>query len=67
MPPQLRDRWKTDDEVKDQLRTVFQKFQKANSDPAISQDYFKGKYMEVYEKDEMCGTHIFKLKQVRHL
>ncbi len=63
MPLQLSERWRDDLEVKDQLKSVFDKFYGVNT-PA-NPDHFKAKYIEVYEKDEMCGTHIFKLKQVR--
>ncbi len=63
MPSQLFQRWKRDAEVKDQLGSVFHKFYSPNA-PANS-DHLRSKYIEVYEKDEMCGTHIFKLKQVR--
>lgn len=62
MPIQLSERWREDQEVKDQLKSVFDKFYGPNT-PA-NPDHFKAKFIEVYEKDEMCGTYIFKLKQV---
>ena len=65
MPQYLYDKWKKDDSLKKLLRNIFDKFYN-KSDLALP-DHFMGKYLEVYEKDKMCGLHIFLLKPVRAL
>lgn len=44
------------------LRDTFKKFKDIRS--TIKVEHYEAKYMEVYEKDLMCGKHIFRLKNV---
>ena len=63
MPAKMKKKWKRDDQMQRQLRNTFDRFFKIN-EPARSLDFFLEKYLEVYEKDGMCGTHIFRLRHV---
>jgi len=63
MPATMKKRWRKDQQMQDQLRSTFERFS-GIVNVAEHPDYFIGKYLEVYEKDEMCGTHIFRLKPV---
>ena len=67
--PSLKEKWRDDPSVVDMLEKTFDKFLDAyrrfsggegggDSFP----DHFHCRYLEIYEQDEHCGTHLFELK-----
>lgn len=57
MPPTLRKSWRSEKNIRDLVRQVFNRFSDAGFD---SENHFKSKYLEVFEQDKMCGIHVFK-------
>ena len=59
---------KTDSGMQYMLRNTFSKFigfrgpGGEGPNPEATTAHYRSKYIEVYEKDEMCGTHIFRLE-----
>lgn len=62
MPRFLVEKYMKDQEMKRKLQITFDRFNKIQEN--ITADHFVSKYIEVYEKDKMCGRHIYRLKQV---
>ncbi len=60
MPKFLVDKYQKDQEMKDKLRSTFDRFNAIEG----TAEHLKTKYMEVYEKDKMCGRHIYRLSTV---
>lgn len=65
MPKFLVDKYRKDQEMQGKLHNTFDRFVKLSESVPI--EHFTGKYVEVYEKDKMCGRHIYRLRQVRIL
>ena len=67
MPLQLWEKWMTDKTLKEQLKNTFGKFFPKSEDVTVEQhvNHLRGKYIEVYERDDMCGTHSFMVHQFR--
>lgn len=61
MPKVLHGRYQKDCKIRKKLKEVFEQFSELNADNS----HFVNKFLEVYEKDKMCGRHIFPLKGVR--
>ena len=67
--PSLKEKWKDDSSVVDMLETTFDKFLEAYKRFCSGEgrgdsfpDHFHCRYLEIYEQDEHCGTHLFELK-----
>ena len=60
MPEFLIKRYKKEKKVEEKVRETFERFHELNVDDS----HYVNKFLEVYEKDKMCGRHIFPLKQV---
>ena len=60
MPKVLHKRYQRDCKVRKKLKEVFELFHKLTADNS----HYVSKFLEVYEKDKMCGCHLFPLKQV---
>ena len=65
MPKFLRERCKKEETVDKKLRETFARFKAIRNN--VGMEHYDAKYMEVYEKDVMCGKHIFRLKAVSGL
>jgi len=63
MPKFLRERCRKDNDMEKKLRDTFSKFKDIRGS-LNGLDHYEAKYMEVYEKDMMCGKHIFRIKSV---
>jgi hypothetical protein len=48
--------------VEEKLRDIFHRFKDIRQN--VGKNHYESKYVEVYEKDAMCGKHIFRLKTV---
>lgn len=60
MPKVLHRRYKKDGRISKKLKEVFEQFHKLDADDS----HYVSKFLEVYEKDKMCGHHLFPLKRV---
>ena len=60
MPEFLLKRYKKDSKVKEKVKDTFDRFYTLTVDSS----HYVNKFLEVYEKDKMCGRHPFPLKQV---
>ena len=60
MPKFLYQRYQQDYKVQKKLKEVFDRFYELSVDGS----HYINKFLEVYEKDSMCGYHMFSLKQV---
>ena len=60
MPKFLLRRYKRDYKVRKKLEEVFECFAKLDVDSS----HYVQKFLDVFEKDEMCGHHVFPLKKV---
>ena len=68
--PSLKEKWKDDGTVVDMLESTFDKFLDAYHKFSGSgegggdnfPDHFHCRYLEIYEQDDHCGTHLFQLK-----
>lgn len=60
MPKFLYRRYQQDYRVRKKLKEVFDCFYELNVDGS----HYVNKFLEVFEKDGMCGCHMFPLKQV---
>ena len=60
MPKFLHKRYKKDIKVEEKVRETFDRFHELN----VDNSHYINKFLEVYEKDKMCGRHIFPLKEV---
>ena len=60
MPEFLYKRYKKDSKVEEKVKETFDRFHELNVDSS----HYINKFLEVYEKDKMCGRHLFPLKQV---
>lgn len=60
MPNFLYRRYQRDCKVRKKLKEVFDRFYMLSVDDG----HYINKFLEVYEKDAMCGKHAFPLKQV---
>lgn len=68
--PSLKDKWKEDGSVGEMLETTFCKFLEAydkfrtstNGEGEHFPDHFHCRYLEIYEQDDHCSTHLFQLK-----
>ena len=60
MPKFLFKRYQRDCKVRKKLKELFDQFYKLN----VGSSHYVSKFLEVFEKDEMCGHHVFPLKQV---
>ena len=65
MPKFLVEKYQRDPEMRQKLKSTFERFSAIQEN--ISPEHFVGKYIEVYEKDKMCGRHIYRLRQVHAL
>ena len=65
MPKFLVDKYRKEPKMQVKLRNTFDRFVKLSESVGI--DHYFGKYVEVYEKDKMCGRHIYRLRPVRWL
>ena len=63
MPKFLKEKYKKDNDMEKKLRDTFSKFKDIRKN-LNGLDHYEAKYMEVYEKDMMCGKHIFRIKSV---
>ncbi len=63
MPKFLTDKYHKDPEMKHKLQSTFERFNAIEG----TSEHLKTKYMEVYEKDKMCGRHIYRLSTVSEL
>jgi hypothetical protein len=69
--PSLKEKWKDDGTVVDMLESTFDKFLDAYHKFSGSgegggdnfPDHFHCRYLEIYEQDDHCGTHLFQLKE----
>ena len=60
MPDFLHKRYKKDTRMKEKFKETFDRFHELS----VDNSHYINKFLEVYEKDKMCGRHIFPLKQV---
>ena len=60
MPKVLHRRYQKDCKIRMKLKEVFEQFRELNADNS----HYVSKFLEVYEKDKMCGHHLFPLKEV---
>ena len=60
MPDFLHKRYKKDSKVEEKVKETFDRFHELN----VDNSHYINKFLEVYEKDKMCGRHLFPLKQV---
>ena len=60
MPKVLHRRYQKDCKIRKKLKEIFEQFHRLNADSS----HYASKFLEVYEKDKMCGCHIFPLKAV---
>ena len=60
MPKFLHKRFQRDCKVRKKLKELFDQFHNLNVDSS----HYVSKFLEVYEKDKMCGHHLFPLKLV---
>ena len=69
--PSLKDKWKEDPSVGEMLETTFHKFREAydkfhtsgsSKEGEHFPDHFHCRYLEIYEQDDHCSTHLFQLK-----
>ena len=58
MPKSLQRRLHRDARVKKKMKEVFDQFYRLNA----GSSHYVCKFLEVYEKDRMCGCHVFPLK-----
>ena len=63
MPKFLKEKCKKDEVMEKKLLDNFCKFREIRG-RLEGLEHYEAKYMEVYEKDAMCGKHIFRLKSV---
>ena len=61
MPEFLYKRYKKDSKVEEKIKETFDRFHELD----VDNNHYVSKFLEVYEKDKMCGRHLFPLKQVR--
>jgi hypothetical protein len=71
--PSLKEKWKDDGTVVDMLESTFDKFLEAyrrfrgsaegGGGADNFPDHFHCRYLEIYEQDDHCGTHLFQLKE----
>lgn len=61
MPEFLYKRYKKENKVEEKIKETFDRFHELDVDDS----HYVSKFLEVYEKDKMCGRHLFPLKQVR--
>ena len=61
MPEFLLKRYKKDEKIGPKLKETFDRFHELSN---VDSSHYVNKFLEVYEKDKMCGRHIFPLKQV---
>jgi hypothetical protein len=61
MPEFLLKRYKKDTKIGEKLKETFDRFHELTN---VDNGHYINKFLEVYEKDKMCGRHIFPLKQV---
>ena len=68
LSPSLKEKWRDDGSVVDMLETTFTKFLEAYKRFCTGEggdkfpDHFHCRYLEIYEQDDNCGTHLFQLK-----
>lgn len=66
--PSLKEKWRGDDTVVEMLESTFVKFLDAYKQFRAGEggdnfpDHFHCRYLEIYEQDDNCGTHLFQLK-----
>lgn len=60
MPKVLHRRYQKDCKIRKKLKEVFEQFHELHADNS----HYVSKFLEVYEKDKMCGHHLFPLKEV---
>ena len=63
MPEFLYKRYKKDSKVEEKIKETFDRFHELD----VDNNHYVSKFLEVYEKDKMCGRHLFPLKQVREV
>ncbi len=63
MPKFLKEKLKKDSAMEKKLRDTFSRFKEIRNE-LHGLEHYEAKYMEVYEKDMMCGRHIFRIKSV---
>ena len=62
MPKYLRDKCTKEEAIDKKVREIFGRFQNIRANVGL--EHYEAKYVEVFEKDVMCGKHIFRLKTV---
>ncbi len=62
MPKFLKDKCTKKHDVDEKLRDTFRRFKDIRK--SVELEHYESKYVEVFEKDMMCGKHIFRLKPV---
>ena len=63
MPKFLKDKCTRKREVDEKLRDAFKRFKDIQK-LKVGTGHYESKYVKVYEKDMVCGKHIFRLKIV---